>query len=170
MRLCAEKRKSAFDPRWERRAANWCKWFCARAWFRFWRGWGWERSVPRFPAICWLRCCSKCAPPTRASSRRRESRWWRSAFWPTICRPVAQDAWTQLRPCEPNNDVTHVLMSEPTSYPYETRLNIHRQQGEVIDERALADACAYKWYNQPRFVALCKKPRVIDNRRVPPTI
>src|SRR5580704_13348630 len=105
MRLCAAKRKSAFDPRWERRAANWCKWFCARAWFRFWRGWRWERSVPRFPAICWLRCCSKCAPPTRASSRRRESRWWRSASWPTICRPVAQDAWTQLRPCEPNNDV-----------------------------------------------------------------
>ena len=61
-------------------------------------------------------------------------------------------------------------MSETTGYPYETRLNIHRQQGEVIDERALADACAYKWYNQPRFVALCKKPRVIDNRRVPPTI
>lgn len=39
-------------------------------------------------------------------------------------------------------------MSETTSYPYETRLNIHCQQGEVIDERALADACAYKWYNQ----------------------
>ncbi|MGD0302519.1 MAG: hypothetical protein ABSE86_36065 [Bryobacteraceae bacterium] len=32
-------------------------------------------------------------------------------------------------------------MSETTSYPYETRLNIHCQQGEVIDERALADAC-----------------------------
>jgi len=39
-------------------------------------------------------------------------------------------------------------MSETTSYPYETRLNIHYQQGEVIDERALADACACKWYNQ----------------------
>ena len=39
-------------------------------------------------------------------------------------------------------------MSETTSYPYETRLNIHCQQGEVTDERALADACAYKWYNQ----------------------
>jgi hypothetical protein len=39
-------------------------------------------------------------------------------------------------------------MSETTSYPYETRLNIHCQQGEVIDERALANACAYKWYNQ----------------------
>ena len=39
-------------------------------------------------------------------------------------------------------------MSETTSYPYETRLNIHCQQGEVTDERALADACACKWYNQ----------------------
>jgi mannose-6-phosphate isomerase-like protein (cupin superfamily) len=39
-------------------------------------------------------------------------------------------------------------MNETTSYPYETRLSIHYQQGEVIDERALADACAYKWYNQ----------------------
>jgi hypothetical protein len=36
-------------------------------------------------------------------------------------------------------------MSETTSYPYETWLNIHCQQGEVIDERTLADACAYKW-------------------------
>ncbi|HYL75060.1 MAG TPA: hypothetical protein VEU96_12695 [Bryobacteraceae bacterium] len=33
-------------------------------------------------------------------------------------------------------------MSETTSYPHETRLNIHCQQGELIDERALADACA----------------------------
>src|SRR5580700_6091909 len=107
MRLCVAKRRSAFVPRWEPRAANWCKWFCARAWFLFWRGWRWERSAPRFPALCWLRCCSKCAPPTRASSRRRESRWWLSAFWPTTCRPVARDAWTPLRPCEPNNDVTH---------------------------------------------------------------
>ena len=39
-------------------------------------------------------------------------------------------------------------MSETTSYPYETRLNIHCQQGEVIGQRPLADACAYKWYNQ----------------------
>jgi tetratricopeptide (TPR) repeat protein len=31
-------------------------------------------------------------------------------------------------------------MSETTSYPYETRLNIHCQQGEVIDELALTDA------------------------------
>jgi mannose-6-phosphate isomerase-like protein (cupin superfamily) len=43
-------------------------------------------------------------------------------------------------------------MSETETYPYETRLNIHFQQGEVVDEKALADACAYKWYNQ----TLCK--------------
>jgi mannose-6-phosphate isomerase-like protein (cupin superfamily) len=43
-------------------------------------------------------------------------------------------------------------MSETKSYPYETRLDIHYPQGQVIDERALADACTYKWYNQ----TLCK--------------
>ena len=46
------------------------------------------------------------------------------------------------------NTISETLMNETTSDPYETRLNIHYQQGEVIDERALADACAYKWYNQ----------------------
>ncbi len=34
------------------------------------------------------------------------------------------------------------------SSPYETRLNILCQPLEVIDEKALADDCAYKWYNQ----------------------
>jgi mannose-6-phosphate isomerase-like protein (cupin superfamily) len=43
-------------------------------------------------------------------------------------------------------------MSETKPYPYETRLNIYFQQGEVVDEKALADSCAYKWYNQ----TLCK--------------
>jgi mannose-6-phosphate isomerase-like protein (cupin superfamily) len=37
-------------------------------------------------------------------------------------------------------------------YPYETRLNILHQTLEVIDEKALADACEYKWFNQ----TLCK--------------
>ena len=37
-------------------------------------------------------------------------------------------------------------------YPYETRLNILHQPLEVIDEKALADSCEYKWYNQ----TLCK--------------
>ncbi len=39
-------------------------------------------------------------------------------------------------------------MSDPQSYPYETRLNILFKPLELIDEKALADACAYKWYNQ----------------------
>jgi mannose-6-phosphate isomerase-like protein (cupin superfamily) len=34
------------------------------------------------------------------------------------------------------------------SYPYETRLDILHKPLEVIDERSLADDCAYKWYNQ----------------------
>jgi mannose-6-phosphate isomerase-like protein (cupin superfamily) len=39
-------------------------------------------------------------------------------------------------------------MSTPRSFPYETRLNILCQPLEVIDEKALADACTFKWYNQ----------------------
>ncbi len=34
------------------------------------------------------------------------------------------------------------------SYPYETRLNVLHQPLEIIDERAIADACEYKWFNQ----------------------
>lgn len=44
-------------------------------------------------------------------------------------------------------------MPDPVAdYPYETRLNILHQPLEVIDEKALADACEYKWFNQ----TLCK--------------
>ena len=39
-------------------------------------------------------------------------------------------------------------MPETSSFPYETRLNILHQPLEIIDEKALADACEYKWYNQ----------------------
>jgi mannose-6-phosphate isomerase-like protein (cupin superfamily) len=38
------------------------------------------------------------------------------------------------------------------NYPYETRLNILYSPLEVIDEKALADACEFKWFNQ----TLCK--------------
>jgi mannose-6-phosphate isomerase-like protein (cupin superfamily) len=38
------------------------------------------------------------------------------------------------------------------AYPYETRLNILYPSMEVIDEKAIADACEYKWFNQ----TLCK--------------
>ena len=43
-------------------------------------------------------------------------------------------------------------MAAPSPFPYETRLNILVNPLEVIDEKALADACEYKWYNQ----TLCK--------------
>ena len=33
-------------------------------------------------------------------------------------------------------------------YPYETRLNILCGPLQVIDEKALADNCEYKWFNQ----------------------
>ena len=39
-------------------------------------------------------------------------------------------------------------MNEVQDYPYETRLNVLHKPLEVIDEKALADECAYKWYNQ----------------------
>ena len=35
-----------------------------------------------------------------------------------------------------------------SSFPYETRLNILYPGLEVIDEKALSDACEYEWYNQ----------------------
>ena len=37
-------------------------------------------------------------------------------------------------------------------YSYETRLNILHRPLELIDVKALADACEYKWFNQ----TLCK--------------
>lgn len=39
-------------------------------------------------------------------------------------------------------------MSEKSAFPYETRLNILHQPLEVIDEKALADANTFQWYNQ----------------------
>ena len=39
-------------------------------------------------------------------------------------------------------------MSDAPSYPYETRLDILFKPLEVINEKALADACTYKWFNQ----------------------
>jgi mannose-6-phosphate isomerase-like protein (cupin superfamily) len=34
------------------------------------------------------------------------------------------------------------------SYPYETRLDLAFQPLELIDEKALADACQHQWFNQ----------------------
>jgi mannose-6-phosphate isomerase-like protein (cupin superfamily) len=39
-------------------------------------------------------------------------------------------------------------MPENASFPYETRLNLLHGPLEVIDEKAIADACEYDWYNQ----------------------
>lgn len=48
---------------------------------------------------------------------------------------------------------TEVPMADPVaSFPYETRLNILHQPLEVIDVKALADSCEFKWFNQ----TLCK--------------
>ena len=38
--------------------------------------------------------------------------------------------------------------SEQTDFPYVTSLNILHQPLELIDERALAEACPHQWYNQ----------------------
>ncbi len=43
-------------------------------------------------------------------------------------------------------------MTDPKSFPYETRLNILCDPLEIIDEKAVSDACTYKWFNQ----TLCK--------------
>lgn len=39
-------------------------------------------------------------------------------------------------------------MTNPEDYPYVTRMNVYYKPLEIIDEKALADACTYKWYNQ----------------------
>ncbi len=44
------------------------------------------------------------------------------------------------------------MASDPAQFPYETRLNILHQPLELIDEKALAEACEFQWYNQ----TLCK--------------
>ncbi|HEX4075829.1 MAG TPA: cupin domain-containing protein [Candidatus Acidoferrales bacterium] len=43
-------------------------------------------------------------------------------------------------------------MAATPPFPYETRLNILHGPLEVIDVKALADACGFQWYNQ----TLCK--------------
>ena len=43
-------------------------------------------------------------------------------------------------------------MSTAKAFPYETRLNILHRPLEIIDEKALADSCDYRWFNQ----TLCK--------------
>ncbi len=40
------------------------------------------------------------------------------------------------------------MAESDAAFPYETRLNILYPPLEVIDEKALADACEFRWYNQ----------------------
>jgi quercetin dioxygenase-like cupin family protein len=44
------------------------------------------------------------------------------------------------------------MPASAAEYPYETRLNILHRPLELIDVKALADACEFKWFNQ----TLCK--------------
>jgi quercetin dioxygenase-like cupin family protein len=39
-------------------------------------------------------------------------------------------------------------MAEPAAFPYETRLNILHGPLELIDVKAMAENCEYKWFNQ----------------------
>ena len=39
-------------------------------------------------------------------------------------------------------------MSNLTDFPYVTLLNVLYKPLEVVDEKALADACMHRWYNQ----------------------
>lgn len=39
-------------------------------------------------------------------------------------------------------------MAETPNFPYETRLNILYQPLEIVEEKTLADECAFRWYNQ----------------------
>jgi mannose-6-phosphate isomerase-like protein (cupin superfamily) len=39
-------------------------------------------------------------------------------------------------------------MTSSSSFPYETRLDILHGPLQVIDEKALAEGCEFKWYNQ----------------------
>jgi mannose-6-phosphate isomerase-like protein (cupin superfamily) len=39
-------------------------------------------------------------------------------------------------------------MADAGTFRYETRLNIFYKPLEIVEEKALADACTFKWYNQ----------------------
>ncbi len=38
--------------------------------------------------------------------------------------------------------------TDPKEYPYVTRLDVLYKPLKIVDEKALADACTHKWYNQ----------------------
>ena len=39
-------------------------------------------------------------------------------------------------------------MSDPSDFPYDTRLNIEFQPLELIDIQPIADGCEHRWFNQ----------------------
>ncbi len=39
-------------------------------------------------------------------------------------------------------------MPDPAQYPYVTRLDILFKPLEIVDEKALSEACKHKWFNQ----------------------
>jgi uncharacterized cupin superfamily protein len=39
-------------------------------------------------------------------------------------------------------------MTDAADYPYVTDMNVRFQPLELIDEKAVADACGHKWFNQ----------------------
>jgi mannose-6-phosphate isomerase-like protein (cupin superfamily) len=39
-------------------------------------------------------------------------------------------------------------VSDTHSFPYETRLNVFYKPLEIVEEKRLADECAFQWYNQ----------------------
>lgn len=45
------------------------------------------------------------------------------------------------------------MVENSQDYPYETRLNIACQPLQLIDGKALADACRCRWYNPGRIQA-----------------
>jgi mannose-6-phosphate isomerase-like protein (cupin superfamily) len=46
------------------------------------------------------------------------------------------------------NNKKEVTTTNSGKFPYVTLLDLRYQHLEVIDEKALADACPHKWYNQ----------------------
>lgn len=58
------------------------------------------------------------------------------------------DAACRLVFCTGSCEEWSLVMGEVKEFSYETRLSVLCQPLEVIDEKALADACTHKWYNQ----------------------
>jgi mannose-6-phosphate isomerase-like protein (cupin superfamily) len=63
-------------------------------------------------------------------------------------RRASSEKRTGFAPPRPPKPPKENAMSDPKEFPYETRLDIYYQPLEIVDEKALADACTHKWYNQ----------------------